>query len=277
MTTRSPAARSGSGPRRDEPDRSLEVDHVTVRFGGLIAVDDVSLRAPAGRVTGLIGSNGAGKTTLFDACTGVLRPAQGRIRLFGDDVTRQGSAARAQRGLSRTFQIMQLFDSFTVRENLAMGREAHLAGSRILRGIFSSRDERREIEEATEEALDLCGLRDLESRPVALLSTGQRRLVELARIVAGGFSMLLLDEPSSGLDRNATRRFGKVLRELVDARGVGILLVEHDMRFVMDVCDTIYVLDFGSLILEGTPDEVAASETVRRAYLGVDLHDAGTS
>jgi ABC-type branched-subunit amino acid transport system ATPase component len=245
-----------------------------VRFGGLVAVDDVTLAAPVGRVTGLIGPNGAGKTTLFNAGTGVVRPSAGRVRLFGHDVGRRGSAARAQRGLSRTFQVMELFDSFTVRENLAMGREAHLAGSRPLGAIFATPKERRDVEESTDEALEICGLTHLAYERAGLLSTGQRRLVELARIVAGKFQLLLLDEPSSGLDRNATHRFADVLRRLVATAGIGIFLVEHDMRFVMDICDHICVLDFGALIFEGTPEEVGASEVVRKAYLGVEYRDA---
>ncbi len=231
----------------------LSVSGLSVRFGGIHAVQGVSLEAPVGRLTALIGPNGAGKTTTFNALCGLNKPSDGTIELFGEDISHLSPPARAQRGLGRTFQRMELFDSLAVRDNIALGREAGMAGSRPLRHILTSRAERSAIADAVDEGA---------------ISTGQRRLVELARAIAGNFKILLLDEPSSGLDGTETKRFGEILREVITRRGTGILLVEHDMSLVMEVCDYIYVIDFGLPIFEGTPPEVRSSDIVRAAYLG---------
>jgi ABC-type branched-subunit amino acid transport system ATPase component len=253
---------------RDGLAAGLRVDQLTVRFGGLLAVDHMSLQVPLGHLTGLIGPNGAGKTTTFNSITGLNKPTEGRIRLFGHDVTTLSPQARAQRGLGRTFQRMELFDSLTVRENVDLGREAGLAGSNPWRHLRGARTDARLIRQASAEALEMVGIADLAEQRPADLSTGQRRLVELARVIAGGFKILLLDEPSSGLDKRETERFGEILRHLVDERGIGILCVEHDMALVMSVCDYVYVLDFGKPIFEGTTADIAASPIVRAAYLG---------
>jgi ABC-type branched-subunit amino acid transport system ATPase component len=249
----------------------LRVEHLRVEFGGVVAVDNVDITAAPARITGLIGPNGAGKTTTFNACSGWLRPTAGRIVLDGEDLAGLGPAARAGRGLGRTFQRMELFGSLTARENVALGQEAGLAGARILRQVVPRRSDRDAVDQATREALGLCRIEALADRQVGSLSTGQRRLVELARVLAGKFSMLLLDEPSSGLDNSETRDFGSLLRKIVTTRGTGVLLVEHDMSLVMDVCEYVYVLDFGKVIFSGTPSEVASSEIVRKAYLGTEV------
>ncbi|MCM3925553.1 ABC transporter ATP-binding protein, partial [Frankia sp. AiPs1] len=250
------------------PDSGIQVEKISVRFGGNLAVDSFSLTAPQGRVTGLIGPNGAGKTTTFNACSGLVRPSSGRVRLHGSDVSRLAPSARARGGLGRTFQRMELFDSMSVRENIVLGREASMAGIRPWRHLAGTRSQRRVVAEAVERAAATCGITDLLDRPVGILSTGERRLVELARCLAGPFDMLLLDEPSSGLNRLETARFGEVLAEVIRQGDVGVLLIEHDMALVMEVCHYIYVLDFGVPIFEGTPAEVAASDAVRAAYLG---------
>ncbi|ADP81144.1 ABC transporter permease subunit [Pseudofrankia inefficax] len=246
----------------------LAVQDLTVRFGGVTAVGNVSLEAPLGVITGLIGPNGAGKTTTFNACSGLNRPGGGRVLLHGTDVTGEGPARRARRGLGRTFQRTELFDSLTVRQNVAMGHEAGLAGRNPFTQVVGSRRATRAIAAATDEALALTGIGHLAETQVGLLPVGQRRLVELARVLAGRFDMLLLDEPSSGLDGPETARFGRVLTEVVRSRGCGILLVEHDMTLVRSVCDQVYVLDFGSLLFTGTTEEMARSRRVRAAYLG---------
>ena len=246
----------------------LEVERLTVRFGGLLAVDNLSFEAPMGRITGLIGPNGAGKTTTFNACSGLNRPSSGRILLHGQDVSRLAPAARARLGLGRSFQVMQLCESLTVFDNVALGRESSQAGARPISQLVASRDDQRVRAAAAAEALELCGITDLADRQAGELSTGQRRLVELARCLAGPFDLLLLDEPSSGLDRDETAQFGDVLQRVVDERGCGILLVEHDMSLVMRVCSYMYVLDFGVLIFDGDATAVAASPIVRAAYLG---------
>ena len=254
-----PAAVTGEG---------LTLDGVTVRFGGHVAVNKLSLSAPLGRLTGLIGPNGAGKTTTFNACSGLNRASVGRVFLDGHDVSSFGPAARSRRGMGRTFQRMELFDSLTVAGNVAVGREAGLAGGNPLRHLWSSPKESADTNARVDAALTRCGLDDVAGELVGVLSTGRRRLVELARVIASGARMVLLDEPSSGLDSNETKRFGVILRSLVEEDGLGILLVEHDMTLVMGVCDYLYVLDFGNLIFEGTPVDVHDSPVVRAAYLG---------
>lgn len=246
----------------------LVVEDLIVRFGGLSALSGVSLEAPVGRLTGLIGPNGAGKTTCFNVCSGLQRPTEGSVSLFGADVTKLSPAGRARMGLGRTFQQVRLFDVLTVRENVELGHEAALAGARPWRHLVASRRERQITRQRSTDALERCGISHLASRRPPELSTGQRRLTELARAIAGGFRLLLLDEPSSGLDRNETERFGQILRDLVDADGIGILCVEHDMSLVMSICDHIHVIDFGCPIFEGSPEAVQASEDVRAAYLG---------
>jgi ABC-type branched-subunit amino acid transport system ATPase component len=252
----------------------LAVEDLVVRYSGNCAVDRLTLEAPVGRITGLIGPNGAGKTTTFNACSGLVRSASGSVHFGGVDLTRRSAAARARAGLGRTFQHMLLYSSMTVAENVALGREATLAGANPLRQFIASRSDRAEIARASAEALELCDLDAVGGEAVDTLPTGSRRLVELARAYAGGYPLLLLDEPSSGLDRDETERFGEILRTMVERRGIGILLIEHDMSLVMSVCQYIYVLDFGVLIFEGRADETRASATVRDAYLGsADLEE----
>jgi ABC-type branched-subunit amino acid transport system ATPase component len=246
----------------------LAVTSLVVRYGGLVAVDDVSLAVPVGRVTGLIGPNGAGKTSLFNACSGTVRPASGRVSLDGKDITRTSPARRPQLGLGRTFQRIALFDSASVRENVELGREGVLAGSAPWRQLVARGSERRLVRAAADEALTICGLERVAEQPAGALSTGTRRLVELARVLAGGFRVLLLDEPSAGLDDRESERFAEILTDAVRDRGLGVLLVEHHMGLVLNVCDYLYVLEFGRLLFEGTPAEAVASDEVRAAYLG---------
>jgi ABC-type branched-subunit amino acid transport system ATPase component/branched-subunit amino acid ABC-type transport system permease component len=256
------------GARAAPGEAGIEVHDLTVRFGGLVAVDGLTFSAPRGRITGLIGPNGAGKTTTFDACSGLNRRFAGRVLLHGDDVTRVAPAARGRAGLGRTFQRIELCDTLSVFENACLGREAAQAGARVIGQLAATPAERKEIDAAAWSALELCGVADLADHQAGSLSTGHRRLVELARCLAGTFDVLLLDEPSSGLDHDETARFGALLERVVEERGIGILLVEHDMSLVMRVCSYIYVLDFGRMIFEGPPEEVAASTLVRAAYLG---------
>jgi ABC-type branched-subunit amino acid transport system ATPase component/branched-subunit amino acid ABC-type transport system permease component len=260
-----PAA--GTSARQPAGD-GLVVSDLSVRFGGVQAVNRVSLKAPAGRITGLIGPNGAGKTTTFNACNGLNRPSSGEISLHGVEVGALNAPQRARRGLGRTFQRPELFKTLTARQNVSMGVEAAMAGANPLTQVFGSRRANRLISDKANEALVVTGTQGFADAQVGLLSIGQQRLVELARALAGPFDLLLLDEPSSGLDGHETAEFGQVLRTVVNERGYGILLVEHDMSLVREVCDYVYVLDFGSLIFEGTPEEMLQSDAVRAAYLG---------
>jgi ABC-type branched-subunit amino acid transport system ATPase component/branched-subunit amino acid ABC-type transport system permease component len=267
-------------PRRTKPAPSLptvahhvrggglEVQDLTVTFGGVRAVSDLSLAAPTGQITGLIGPNGAGKTTTFNACSGLVKPTHGKVLLHGDDVSHLGPSARARRGLGRTFQRVELFNSLTVRENIEFGREAILAGAQPVSQLAASRSQKALVSAAAQEAIGLTGIGSILDRQVGDISTGQRRLVELARVLAGPFDMILLDEPSSGLDEAETEHFGNILSTTVNERGLGILIVEHDMALVRQVCDKVWVLDFGRLIFEGSTAEMLASEVVKSAYLG---------
>jgi ABC-type branched-subunit amino acid transport system ATPase component len=239
-----------------------------------VAVNDVGLVARGGAITGLIGPNGAGKTTTFNACTGLVTPTAGTVRLGGQSLHHHSPSWRARLGLGRTFQRMELFETMGVRENVALGREALLAGTRLTGRLLGLRHERAECLAAADAALDRCGINHLAGRIVGDLPTGQRRLVELARALASGFRFLLLDEPSSGLDVSETDGFAAILHSVLAEEGIGILLVEHDMALVMSVCDYIYVLDFGALIFEGTPSETQASDIVRAAYLGSETEFA---
>ncbi|WP_454200058.1 ABC transporter permease subunit [Nocardia sp. Marseille-Q1738] len=260
-------------PSTRQPSALLEVRDLSVRFGGVVAVDGISFEARTGRITGLIGPNGAGKTTTFDACTGLVQADAGEVRLQDRVISRVSTSRRARLGIGRTFQRTELFDSLTVAENVAMGAEGPLAGANPLAQLFAAHGHVRRVRAAAASAMALCGIESIKDSRVGALSTGQRRLVELARCLAGPYRILLLDEPSAGLDRAETARFGQILRHVVAERGVGIVLVEHDMSLVLEICEEIFVLDFGRLIFRGSPAQVRASEVVQHAYLGVPVTD----
>jgi branched-chain amino acid transport system ATP-binding protein len=226
---------------------------VTVVFGGNRALDDAGFTAEAGQVTGLIGPNGAGKSTLFDVVSGLRRPQSGSVTLDGHDITRATPAARARRGMARTFQRLELFGRLSVRDNLLVAAE--LGGRR------------REAPQVTDRILERVGLADDAGTPADTLPTGAARLLEVGRALAGYPRVLLLDEPAAGQDAEETERFAALLRALA-ADGCAIVLVEHDMGLVMGVCDQVYVLDLGKIVAQGTPEEVQQDRTVLAAYLG---------
>jgi len=255
----------------------LDLTRLSVRFGGLVAVDDLSLHAAPGTVTGLIGPNGAGKTTTFNATTGVVPASSGSVRLGGRVLDGMKTAARAEAGLGRTFQRMELFDTMTVFENVALGPEMLLAGRRPWTHLRASRREQADVAARAEDAIARCGLEEVAECPAADLSTGQSRLVELARAMATPFTFLLLDEPSSGLDHHETEQFGQLLLDLVEREGIGLLLVEHDMALVRATCSYVYVLDFGKLIFDGDTRAVMSSDVVRAAYLGSEAVEEAVS
>jgi branched-chain amino acid transport system ATP-binding protein len=235
----------------------FEVIGVTVRFGGNLALADVSLEAESGHVVGLIGPNGAGKTTLFNVITGLQASTEGRVVLDGDELTRLSPTKRARRGLARTFQRLELFTMLSVRENIAVAADVHRRWSKA----------RIDVDQQVEEIIQRVGLGAVADTRVTALPTGQGRLVELGRALACEPKVLLLDEPAAGQDDTETERFSVLLRELA-GEGVAVVLVEHDMRLVMDVCDSIHVLNYGQVLAVGTPDEIRAHEAVREAYLG---------
>ncbi len=235
----------------------LEVDDVTVRFGGNVALDSVSLAAEPGVVTGLIGPNGAGKTTLFNVITGLLPPNSGRVRLADRDVARLSPTKRARRGLARTFQRLELFSLLSVRENIRVAAD-------VRKGWSHDKEDPAAV---VERIIDRVGLRAVADARVDSLPTGQCRLVELGRCLATRPSVLLLDEPASGQDEHETVEFAALLRSLA-AEGMAVVLVEHDVHLVMDVCTTVHVLDFGRIIAHGTPAQIQSDEAVLAAYLG---------
>jgi ABC-type branched-subunit amino acid transport system ATPase component len=236
----------------------LDVRQVSVSFGGLQALSEVSIDVQVGHVTGLIGPNGAGKTTLFNVITGLLGPNSGWVELDGRDITRRKPHQRARLGIGRTFQRLETFGSLTARENVLVAAE-------MRRGW--SHDRKRSPSVVADEILERVGLQEVAEDRVDRLPTGTARLVELGRALATQPRVLLLDEPSAGLNESETATLGSLLREVAGS-GLAVLLVEHDMSFVMGTCERIHVLDFGRIISVGTPTEVQGDETVRAAYLG---------
>jgi ABC-type branched-subunit amino acid transport system ATPase component len=249
----------------------LRAEGVVVRFGGLVALGGVTVEAPRGRITGLIGPNGAGKTTMFNVCCGFQKADEGTVTLGGKDISGESPARRARLGLGRTFQRMELFGSLTVRENVELAAEAAHVGDDPLTqlGIVGGRGKvRQQVRAVADELIEETGLGPIHDRLASEISAGQGRLVELARALARGPKLLLLDEPSSGLDASESAEFAQLLVRLVAERDLGILMVEHDMSLVLTICQWIHVLDFGKPLMNGTPEQVRTSEEVRAAYLG---------
>ena len=241
----------------------LEVVELSVDFGGLRAVDDVSLSVQSDLVMGLIGPNGAGKTTTIDALCGFV-PSHGRVDLGGDRIDAMPPHQRARNGLVRTFQSVELFDDLTVRENLLVAATPTQWWSPFVDAIAPRRSAR---ETNIDFALDVVGLRDLADARPGALSHGQRRLAGVGRALALTPRLVLLDEPAAGLDPAETAALGRVLRSLPGA-GIGVLLVDHDMSLVLDVCDELTVLNFGRVIATGHPAAVREDPAVIAAYLG---------
>jgi branched-chain amino acid transport system ATP-binding protein len=235
----------------------LEVDDVVVQFGGVTAVDHATFTAEAGRITGLIGPNGAGKTTCFNVISGLQKPTRGRVRFDGRAVTSAPVHRRSKRGMARTFQRLEAFGSLTVRDNVRVALDIHRGLLGFLRPATADVDE----------LLERVGIAEYAHDRADSIPTGTARLLELARCLAADPKLLLLDEPSSGLDETETDAFGQLLRDLA-AEGRAVLMVEHDMDLVMTVCETIRVLDFGTVIASGTPAEVRGDPLVQKAYLG---------
>jgi branched-chain amino acid transport system ATP-binding protein len=260
-------------PEGDAAVPVLEAVGISHSFAGVKALDDVSLTVHPGERVGLIGPNGAGKTTLFNCVLGMLRPDRGTVRLAGDDVSRLPVYARARRGIGRSFQRIELFPESTVRDHLLIAERTHRGNGRLWRDLVGLGRPRRDELEACDEVLALLGLSDLAAEPIEHLSLGQGRLVEVGRALMTRPRLLLLDEPSSGLDRHETADLAATLRAVQADQGFAILLVEHDVELVKGFTERCYVLDFGTLIAQGPTAEVLASPEVRAAYIG-DVRDA---
>jgi ABC-type branched-subunit amino acid transport system ATPase component len=265
-TTQTPPAPASGAPR-------LECSDVTVRFGGVVAVNSVSLSVPAQSIVGLVGPNGAGKSTLFSVLSGLRRPNAGTVHMDGVEVTSMSAQRRARHGLGRTFQHPEMFSGLTVREHLMLTHRVSNNRRRIWTDMVTARGFRKADSEEVDRVdtlLRALNLTRIGHQPVAGLPLGMTRLVELGRALAGNPSVLLLDEPSSGLDANETAHVMEIFRLTVERRGVSLVLVEHDVSMVLKLCDQVNVLDFGSMLASGTPDEIRDNEAVRAAYLGDD-------
>ena len=259
------ASSDASGPP------ALALEGVSVRFGGIRALTDVSLSVQLGEVMGLIGPNGAGKTTLFDAISGVRLPDEGRVFLGGKDVTRANAVARARWGLRRTFQRVQTFGWLTVEDNVLTAVEWEGGGGGLMADLVAfptrrSREKRRR--ERVDQVLEECGLTSVRAESAGSLPIGLARMVEVARALIAEPKVLMLDEPSSGIDEAEAERLGERIQALKAAGECAVVLVEHDVGFVMEQCDRIVVLDLGEVLATGTPDEIQQNSAVRAAYLG---------
>jgi len=249
----------------------LEARGISLSFGGLKAVDNFSLVLPEKGLCGLIGPNGAGKTTLFDAISGVRAPDEGRVYLGGKDMTGANAVARARWGLRRTFQRVQTFGWLTVEDNVLSAIEWEGGGGGLLADLVASPTRRRREKRrraSVDEVLEQCGLTAVRNDSAGSLPIGLARMVEVARALIAAPKVLMLDEPSSGLDEAEAARLGERIQALKAAGDCAVVLVEHDVGFVMEQCDRIVVLDLGEVLATGTPAEIQQNSAVRAAYLG---------
>jgi branched-chain amino acid transport system ATP-binding protein len=241
----------------------LEVSDLTVHHGGLVALEDVTMGVDEGHIVGLIGPNGAGKTTFIDTLTGFKAPTRGRIGFAGGDITTTRPHERSRAGLVRTFQSLELFDDLSVRDNLLVAAHTPSPWSTITDALWPKSHDSSE----THCILELLDLLDIAERMPTELSNGQRHVVALGRAMVSAPKLVLLDEPAAGLDPTETAELAEMLRRL-PGTGTSVLLVDHDMALIMNVCDRVHVLDFGRLIAAGTPEEVRRDPNVVAAYLG---------
>ena len=253
----------------------FSLNSLTIRFGGLVAVDRVTLNVEPGSIFSIIGPNGAGKTTIFNCVSGLYKPDSGKIYFKGEDITGLKPYRIAQKGIARTFQNIELFSRMTTMENLMLGRHIHMktgvwSGSTFFRRGSKAAQEEIEHRERVERIIDLLDLQSARNQFVGGLPFGTQKLVELGRALALEPELLLLDEPSAGMNSEEKQDLIFWIKDIQDELGVTILLIEHDMRMVMDISDRILAINFGKPIAEGIPEEVQRHPEVLKAYLGED-------
>ena len=246
----------------------LEATGICKRFAGITALDDVSITVDPGEAVGLIGPNGAGKTTFFNCLLGISRSDGGRVTFNGREISRMPVYRRARLGFGRTFQRIELFTGMTVRDHLLVAERARLGTGRFWKDVLNLAGPTKDENQRVEHTLELLGLSDVADKPIESLSLGRARLVEMGRALMTEPLLLLLDEPSSGLDQNETMELVGTLQEVQRERGTAILLVEHDVEMVQAFASRLYVLDFGIVIASGSTSDVMNDEAVRKAYLG---------
>jgi branched-chain amino acid transport system ATP-binding protein len=273
-TGRSPAAQAAQTARQVvDREPVLQVQSLSHRFGGITAVNDVTFTLHRGEILGLIGPNGAGKTTIFDLVSGHLPTQRGRILLRGADVSRWPAERRAAAGLGRSFQDARIFPSLTVAENIALGLERHIEVRDHVSAFFGTpaiRESEWDVAFTVDDLIELMGLGAFRDKFVSELSTGSRRIVDLAMSIAHDPDVLLLDEPSSGIAQRETEALGPLLRRIRDETDCALLVIEHDMPLITALSDSIVALDLGRVLMQGTPEQVLADERVVNAYLGND-------
>jgi len=250
----------------------LEIDHLTVRFGGVVAISELDLQVNQSEIFALIGPNGAGKTTFFNAISGFMFPERGSVRFLGTDVTRMMNWRRIAMGMGRTFQTPSIFPELTVDENVRLGVNAHAKQAFRLRAPRG--DAKAALDKRVDELLGFVNLTAQRDRPLSELAHGSQRLCEIAISLSTNPILVLLDEPMAGLAEAETDRIIGVIRDLRERLGLTVLFVEHNMRVVLSLADRITVLDRGKLLAEGTPTEIAANDAVRSAYLGEGVLDS---